>query len=258
MLSAGSGFCSMYNYRSMKNTLLLFLPPVLLAGCASNDTAESSAVKQNEIHQAYFVNWDGDLQRYSASATYRFGGASGTTLHLTAPSEVRFNGEKMNEEKMLFGGATYGFESKNYKENSVFEFTDTDRKKYVNSFTFAPLEFRDNPKLVSPNANLEVALNRDILAGEEIQLLVTDTAGDYSVQVASSPKQNAEVYYDAGSKKLIVTPAFFRTMADVPLHIHLQSSFSDRTLKQATDKGGAISFTYLSREIVVERRENVN
>ncbi|TND00375.1 MAG: hypothetical protein FD123_4371 [Bacteroidetes bacterium] len=228
----------------------------LFAGCASNETAESSAVKQSEICQTYYVSWVGEMQQYRASATFRFGGATGTTLHLSSPSEVKFNGQKMNEEKMLFGGATYGFESKSYSETSTFEFMDTDKKKYTNSFSFAGIDFKENPQKISSKSAFEIELTRDITTADQVKLHVQDTLNAFSADIKTGTA-SAEVRYDAASKKLVIQPSFFRTMADVPLTLWLEASFTDRTLKESADKGGTISFSYTSREIKVTRVEDV-
>jgi len=228
---------------------------LLLNACISNETANSDTVKQSEIHQDYHFGWSGDAQRWTASATFRFGGPNGTTLHLVDPSEVKLNGKLMKQSKLLFGGAYYELDDDNYEAKNTFRFTDHDGKVYENGFTFEAIEFAENPKQTGKNETLEIALNREIRSGEGIKLSVEDTSATYSSTIPlASAQPDAEVHYDAAKKKLVIRPAFFRTMADVPLTLVLEYSF-EQELEQKAAKGGELSVSYTSRTIRLERRD---
>lgn len=241
----------------MKKLHLLPLAAALvLAGCASNETAKSGTVKQSEIYQSYNITWDGDSQDYSAAATFRFGGENGTTLSLSDGSSVTVNGTEMNEGKMLFGGAYYNFEDKLYNPKNTFRFTDTDKKTFENGSPFEAIEFAEKITSVAADAPFEIAISRDVKPNEKIMLTVEDTSNTMSAQVTVLPSDmtNPSVVYDPAKKKITVSPSFFGTMANVPLKLTLGYSISGQPLKQDEGKGGSYSFGYTSKSLTITRR----
>lgn len=235
--------------------ILLFLPAlVLLGACASNETADSSGVKQSEIYQDYSINWNSEVQEWDAYATFRFGGENGTTLRLSEPSNVTINGEKMNEGKMLFGGATYRMSGKTWPKTAAFQFTDTDGKVYSNSLTFNPIDFARTEVDASKNAVLGIPLTRDVLATDEIFLYVADTSqqNDRKIKLLTDDAA-ALVKYDTAEQLLLIEPAFFDKMADVELALWMKFSKTE-DLKSATALGGVISMSYTSHTLKFRRK----
>jgi hypothetical protein len=236
--------------------IFLFLPAlVMLGACASNETADSSSVKQSEIYQDYSINWDSEAQEWNAYATFRFGGENGTTLRLSEPSNVTINGEKMNEGKMLFGGATYRKTGKTWPKTAAFLFTDTDGKTYANGLTFAPIDFARIDVDASKNAVLGIPLTRDVLATDEIFLYVADTSEQNDKKIKLLTDDSAAlVKYDAAEQLLLIEPAFFDKMADVELSLWMKFSKTE-DLKAATALGGTISMSYTSHTLKFKRGE---
>lgn len=239
----------------MKNTILLFAALVMLGACASNETADSSSVKQSEIYQDYSISWDVDAQEWSAYATFRFGGENGTTLRLSSPSNVTINGEKMNEGKMLFGGATYRMSGKTWPNTAAFKFTDTDGRAYANSLSFAPIDFARTEVDASKTEVLGIPLTRNVLASDEIFLYVADTSeqNDLKIKLVADDS-TALVKYDAAEQLLLIEPAFFDKMADVELSLWMKFSKTE-DLKAATPLGGVISMSYTSHKLKFKRGE---
>lgn len=239
----------------MKKVALFFTTMVLLGACASNETADSSSVKQSEIYQDYTLSWDGDEGEWNAHATYRFAGENGTTLRLSEPSKITFNGVTMSESKLLFGGATYRQEGKKWPSTGLFEFTDTDGKSYKNSVAFTAIDFARPVQEASKTGTIGIPLTRDITATDEIFLHVSDTSAQSEKRIrllASDPA--AVVKYDPEEQLLLIEPAFFEKMADVELSMWM---IYERTedLAEATAKGGEVRVTYTSHTLKFKRKD---
>ncbi len=230
--------------------LLPILLVSMITSCASNETADSKDVKQSEIYQNYTVSWI--KGRGYASASFRFGGINGTTLHLTSPSKVTYNDQQLTESKFLFGGAFYEGDQRGYSSKHEFKFNDADGKTYINNIDFDDVEFMDAPKTVSKDENLIVELTRPILASERIVLAAeSDTASSNEVQIGND--QQASAYYDLNSQKLIIKPSFFLNFSDVPAKIWLLKEDKKKPIDQPTNLDGEFKFTFQSKDISVTR-----
>jgi hypothetical protein len=123
---------------------------VSLIGCKSSEVDESKNVNQERIYQDYYAEYNADKGKFKVEVIFRFGGTNGTTLILSEPSYVNFNGTKMKGSKQLLRGQVY---SQNLKSESPkdfnFEFTDLDEKTFNNSISLEPVEFVDPPSKLS-------------------------------------------------------------------------------------------------------------
>lgn len=239
----------------MKNTILLFAALVLLGACASNETADSSSVKQSEIYQDYSINWDADAQEWLAYATFRFGGENGTTLRLSKPSTVTINGTAMNEGELLFGGAMYRMSGKEWPNTAAFRFIDCDGRAYANNLSFNAIDFARTEVDASKNEVLGIPLTREVLATDEIFLYVADTSlqNDLKIKLLTDDS-TALVKYDAAEQLLLIEPAFFDKMADVELSLWMKFNKTE-DLTAATALGGQISMSYTSHTLKFKRGE---
>lgn len=116
--------CSGFNV--LKGIVVLFIA-VTFTSCANED---SSGVNQDRIYAEYELFYDANTDKTYASAIFRFGHASGTQLELTAPSEVKFNGDVIP-----FDG-TFSYYRKEYAgriTTGTFVFTDTDGNSFTNT-----------------------------------------------------------------------------------------------------------------------------
>ncbi len=235
--------------------MLRYLPIVfilLIASCVSNETADSKDVSQSEIYPTYRFNWS--QGSYSASVSYRFGGENGTTLKLTAPSLVTYNGQKLSEGKFLFGGTHYSLEGKKYAASHVFIFTDTDGQKYENKYDFEAVEFVSPSKSHSKGQELEIQLSRAISANENLVFTADcDTLAFNEMTIGSTPGDS--VYYDAGKKSLIVKAGFFKNFPDKTANIWLSKTDFISPLEQKGHLDGEFHFSYQSRVISVKLKD---
>lgn len=236
----------------MKHFILPAFVAILFSACASNDTADSSAVKQSEIYQKYTVSYGLVGDETSATATYRFGGENGTTLHLVSPSNITYNGAEMRESELLFGGAYYQHDVKNYVPEHVFVFTDIDGKKYTNRLFLPSVEFENPPKTISSADTIIIPLTRSVLVpGEELELSASDTNGIDSKFITADMKSTA--WLDSKSNSLIILPAFFGKVKSSEFKLGLRAVVRKQPLDQTGHLGGEAYVSYTSQEITLKR-----
>jgi hypothetical protein len=233
----------------MKRKLLLILVigvSVFFAGCASSDTAESSTVAQSEIYQDYVVDFDNG--QMMVTATMRFGGPTGTTLNLTPPSKITYNGLPLLSSKGFFAGTVYRFVGDLYQPNVSFEFTDTVGKAYTNSIGLAPVDFKPAPPVAAKSARLLLPVTR--MATEPdvfVELKITDAAGaDHNSQVKDGRGVigfRNSVYFDQETLSIAVEPDFLKDIPAGNIKVSLRVEHDQKPV-QATHLGGSMAMKY--------------
>lgn len=238
----------------MKKIALLLLPVVtvgFLSACRSTDTAESSTVAQTEIYQDYVLDFENG--QATATATFRFGGPTGTTLSLTSPSRVTYNGIPLSPGKVLFAGTVYRFTGTEYPINATFEFTDTAGKTYTNSMALAPVEFTSPPASGKKTERLVLPVTRIVKDDNTtVELTITDAANaDHTSEVKDGRGVvgfRSSVYFDESQGGVAVEPDFLK---DIPAGSVRVSLRVRKTLKpaQATRLGGAMTARYTAKAV---------
>lgn len=231
----------------MKNLLmglLITAITLLLPACVSNEVSDSDKVSQEEIYQTYRVTVDASDQSVTGFSAFRFGGSSGTTLRLTAGSNVTWNDVEMPQEQNVFMGAYYE-RKENASLQSVhsFVFTDTEKKVYTNKIELMPAEPQDVPAQFNSNKTLTISWSGQALReGEVLTCNLKDSAFTTSVSIdllgATSIQIKPEDW--GKTKKGLVNLSFERVYT--------------RNLTEATHLGGTIKAMYISKSypIVVE------
>lgn len=224
---------------------------LFLSACASSDTAESSTVKQSEIYQNYLVEYDEGL--IQVTATFRFGGATGTTLSLTPPSRVTYNGLPLTPSKVMFAGTGYRFTGDLYQPTVAFEFTDTAGKTYNNSIGLNALEFKTAPAGAAKSAKLLLPVSRIVReSGVKVELKIRDGAGkEYTSEVKSERGVvgfRNSVYFDESQLAIAVEPDFLKDIPAGPVKISLQEEVQQKPA-QATHLGGLLTMRYHAKPI---------
>lgn len=224
--------------------LLLCSVILLITSCVSNETANSDTVKQSEIYQSYTITYNSGDKELSASASFRFGGSTGTSLSLTTPSKVLFNDQEMAADQNMFTGTFYEINKQISAPplTFTFDYTDNDKKTYKNSGTIDAVEVSSYPKLITKNEGFEVSWSGGAVKnGESISVTLegkdffsctqsTSTVGATSVQFSKEQLKDIK----AGS-------------AD----INVKRSKS-QDLTNATHLGGNFSITYVSSKVGTE------
>ncbi|MDT8308783.1 MAG: hypothetical protein RQ866_04580 [Bacteroidales bacterium] len=223
--------------------ILLSFVALFFIGCPSNEIAPSDKVDQSEIYQFYSVEYDASEKVLTAFAQFRFGGANGTTLSLTAPSEVDFNDIKMPLEQGLLRGAFYELQIREqFPETFLFRFTDSDEKVFENTGIIIPVLPGEQPEAINTAYGISIEWQgAPVGDNEEISVNLMDHTGT-SVKKTVSVKGATAIELAAGDMKSLVSghgEMFFQRA----LSLHLE---------EATPLGGQLSVLYKSASVGIE------
>lgn len=176
---------------------------IFLASCASTDVEESKFVSQDRIYQNYKVEIDENRQSSRASATFRFGGSTGTTLNLSDESSVSLNGAKLNGKQEMFSGMVYSKSNLQSSDNNyTFVFTDTENNTYTNTVAIQPLTFGKSPKVIDKSGSYKIYWDGSPLGpNEKIELTLKHGKDQFSTILWTSTMQGTNSI-EIGSDKL--------------------------------------------------------
>ncbi len=214
----------------------------IIAGCASNETAESDTVKQSEIYQKYKVSYYESGQELSVFASFRFGGKRGTTLHLVKPSKITFNGTELPVKNNSFKGTFYRTRVRTaLPERCVFKFVDADKKAYVNDLRLSPISVGSYKQVIDTSEAFTITWEGAPLGDDEF--VEVTIRGDQNNHFSKRTETK-------GVKEITIYPEEMRDFqpgkADIQFERHIYSA-----LKQTTRMGGEIKGSYHSKKMPV-------
>jgi hypothetical protein len=215
----------------------------LFPSCVSNETANSDTVKQSEIYQSYTITYDEGEMELSATAFFRFGGSSGTTLNLVKPSNITFNGTEMSMGKNIFTGTFYEINqqvepSKTY----TFVFTDTDNKTYTNTTSVEPFKINDYPASIKKGEGIKIVWEgKPVLPNERVYVSLE---GKEFVNCSASTDV-------VGAKSVEISPELLKDLKPGDANIVLKREKKD-ILKESTHLGGSLIITYIAKKVTTK------
>jgi len=223
--------------------LLIIFFVFMLYSCVSSDTANSDTVKQNEIYQSYTISYDAGDMELSATAFFRFGGASGTTLNLVKPSNILFNGMEMTLGKNIFSGTFYEANMQTGFSNSYsFLFTDTDNKTYKNSASIDNIDVDEYPKIIKKTEDLKITWKGSPIKQNE----------RVSVSIEGKDFTNCSVTTDnIGDKSILISSELLKEIKNGDANIVLKRE-KKIDIKEATHLGGSIAITYVAKKVLTK------
>jgi hypothetical protein len=120
----------------MKKTIMQWVIAITTSLCllTSCEKADSGDVNQDKIYSEYELFYDKNLDKTYASAIFKFNSITGTQLQLTAPSEIKFNGDAIPYDPVF---AYYRKEYAGQINSGTFTFKDKNGVAYVNTVTIA-------------------------------------------------------------------------------------------------------------------------
>lgn len=227
--------------------LVLFIIGVLFftgGACPSNDTTASNKVAQSEIYQSYSIRETG--QSYEIKTFLRIGGPTGTTLLLSSPSKVTFNGQPMQEQKNTSAGTYYTLNVPNNTPNGTFTFTDGDGKTYTNKIDLTRVALNSNALKVNGAAPVAIPLSRPVSGTTKFDLDLNNQL----VFVSESANETAEAYFDRAKNSMVILPAAWKKVSNGNVSVSMEVTNSIPT-QQGTALGGNISFTYTAAPLTL-------
>ncbi len=212
---------------------------IFLSSCGSTDTANIDAVKQSEIHQSYSVTYNsGDRELY-ASASFRFGGSTGTTLSLVGGSSVLFDQEAMAAENNMFSGTFYSISKQaNFKGSYVFTFQDCEKKKYTNRAEFLPIEISEYPTTADKSTGIMVKWSVPLKNNETVTLYMEDAKNNVSSATTSV----------VGANSIELPSDQMNNIVPGQVNIYLVRE-SSNSLSESTHLGGNMFVQYTSKKV---------
>lgn len=240
---------------NFQNLFALLLLTLVGLGCRSCDTMESNKLVQSEIYQDYTI--DATKNSTNASATFRAGGSTGTTIALTAPSGVQYNGKAMSENlRSIVAGTYYSASSNIFTGEHQFAYTNGDGTVFKNDVTFQPIELVNPPKDLTRGKETVIALSRPLAEGESLDTSITSTVENQGMTGNSNSNSNANpalTYYqnlngnyDAGKKAIVISASNLANFAPGPADIVVKIRAS-KAISQKTHLGGMITYTYTTQ-----------
>ena len=208
-----------------------------LLNCVACSTAteKNTSVAQDRIHQFYSAAYDGRTDTTTASAQFRFGDGTGTTLELMTPARVIHNHLSLSKSSLL--GTSYEGSGAGFIPDAEFIYTDANGTSYVNSARIVPIGFRNPPIVMRAAFDTSIYWSGGPLSeGEEVSLVFTSTR----TGVSAGGSITTEV---PGATSVVLGPSVFANSPMGTYQMCLTRS-KGTTLQHAASVGGEFSVRY--------------
>ena len=217
---------------------------ITLYGCASNEIGESKDVAQETIYQQYNVSYKEGDDIATVIARFRFAGEDGTTLVLNRPGSVQFDGVALSVDSSDFEGAFYkkSLSAGRFFGNHQFRFTDINKRKYDNDFSFDLFSLANLPESAEKNQPLRLQFQPLILGpGDYIELGTIDTDSSFSVTFSAKDTGEfitipLEELQRQKGEQLIIAATLYRKFP----------------LQQHTPEGGMLEMEYALKPVTIK------
>jgi len=227
------------------NTAALFML-ISFSACSSNEVGQSKDVAQDKIYQQYSIRYAEGDEKVSVRAQFRFAGGNGTTLVLSAPSQLSFDDEVVKVDSSGAEGAYYEVRKPvaNFYGKHHFIFTDINNKKFDNDFSFDTFRLVNIPASVSKKQGLDLAFESGALQpGDVINVSSAKTDSSFTV------------IYESSATKAINIPSK-QLMRQKNSELKLETTlYRKLNLQQNTAEGGEMEIRYSLKPITVKLAE---
>jgi hypothetical protein len=234
-------------------SIIIFALFMFVAACETRETGNIKDVTQSEIYQDLSFTSDGSGT--NVKATLSFAGVRGTTLKLTAPSNIVFNGQPLDEKTGQYSGTYYETNFNSVLSGGTFTFTDTKGKTYTNKVELPAIDFKAKPTQINRAATTKLPIeNGSKIAESSVNLKITyqDKQGFQSkdVSVIAQKNGNDSAYFDSKTQSIVIEPAIWQSVKASKIQLQVTSK-SSKNLQQATTIGGKINSEYLGKTVSI-------
>ena len=227
--------------------LVSFALLTLFTACSSNEIGESKDVAQDKIYQNYNISYTEGNTNAEIFCQFRFAGNNGTTLVLNKPSQIQFDGEKLNVDSSTGGGAYYrAYKPVNdFFGKHTFTFINTDNKKFENDFSFDSFKLVNMPATISKKQDLNLYFETTNLQGDDfIEIDATSTDSSFSITHNATDSGNfiiipAKELLRQKGNELTIEATLYRKIA----------------LQQNTAEGGVMEIRYSLKAVKIKLAE---
>ena len=234
-----------------------YLPLVCLslsfvfASYSSSEIGESKDVNQETIYQDYRIDYtEGENDdKVEVWAQFRFAGDKGTTLVLTKPSGISFDGTAIKVDSNDYSGAFYriNLPAKNFFTKHRFAFTDISNKKMENDFSFDSFRLVNAPATAAATQPLNISFETTALQKDDyIELKAINTDSSFIVKHLAA---------DSGNSITIPVNELNRQKGkDLSLSASVYRKVS---LQQQTKEGGKIIMIHSLKPVKIALSSNI-
>jgi hypothetical protein len=213
-------------------------------GCSSSEIGESKDVSQETIYQQYAISYDEGEENATVYVQFRFAGNNGTTLVLTKPAAIQFDGVKLTVDSSDFEGAFYrkSIPVNNFYGDHLFTYTDINKKKFENNFSVGQFRLVNVPENAVKHGSLKIPFEGMPLGPDDyIELTAVDTDSTFSVTHTSKDTdpfitiEKEEIERQTGSY-LKLAATLYRKIA----------------LQQNTTEGGKLQIEHALKPVIIK------
>lgn len=219
--------------------LLLFI-----TGCDNTEIGESRDVNPDKVYQQYSISLNEEDSAAAVFAQFRFAGEDGTTLVLSKPSRIRFDGENLGLDSSSFTGAYYNasIPPNRFAGKHSFLFTDVQGREMVNSIPVQPLRLIHTPTTVVAGKSLDIPFETgNVHPDDHVDFYFYDGDSSFNVRVElKGGPQTATI--SARHIAALLKP-------ECTLKVGLSQKFP---LQQATSEGGNMLLFHELRPIKIK------
>lgn len=237
-----------------------FLPIVALAivlsGCRSCETVESTKIVQSSIYQDYSV--DATSLTTNVTVIFRVGDASGATVDLDAPSRIEYNGAEMSENLRSISGTFYATSAENFVGHHQFAYTNGEGSVFRNEIGFEPVGLLAAPQAIKRGEKVTVLLTRQLTENESLETSIiseekppeTNSNSNTNRQgnrASSGMQYSRTLYQNTNDNRTMVVIGADELKSFVPGKANLYLKVSaNLNLQQKTKAGGSMKYTFTS------------
>lgn len=208
---------------------------LLLFGCSSNEIGNSKDVNPETVYTAYNISYTEGDESARFLAQFRFAGKNGTTLVLTSPSTVKFDGVTIPVDSSRIDGAFYRLEKPfgTFEGKHNFVFTDINGREYPQPFTFKPVRLTTHIPGKTNAADMSLAFE-GLADGTPLHVEITDTSS------ATEDIRRVDTIKNGG---ILITAADFARLKTGPVNLNFYVDL-DLPLENPTKEGGRLNQYY--------------
>ena len=214
-----------------------------LAAC---QLAEQSVnVNQSRIWTDYELHYDANTDLTTARASFRFGSSLGTPLDLTAPSEVRFNGELLARQvQMGTGFVSYERTFAGQVSSGTFRFEDTEGEAYSNSVTLRQVAFPSSVGPIDNDGSYAFDwVGSSLASGEEVDVTLWRLAAGTASLAVFPQRQD-------GARGVVMDATQLRNVVPGDVTLKMERRWSGAP-GRAPDAGGRLTVKWTTADKVV-------
>lgn len=213
---------------------------LLLAGCNNNEVSPQPYVDPEAIFFDYRVWGDEESNEITVRLQYFVGFEGGKTIAWKEPASVEFDGVPLTADSTRMNGFYYETRVPldDFTGKHEIVFTDSDKKKYTESFDFSPFGLSKEIPAAAGRSELPVTLN-GLDSGATVRLILIDTA-----------------LYSRGIDKVdtlrhdtvTITPRDFENLRNGPIYFEIHRD-EEWPLKEPGKGGGRLSLSYSLKRV---------